>query len=126
MDRRVQSERKMVGSGPQETSVRLGGLQKLLLLPERPWCGRTAWGHHAGLGTASLAVLGALVPGLSPWWFCACPKSSDASHGSQSEITALQAHALGAVCLVLIMHRNSMCDTLQQVLGVSPCTPGMH
>lgn len=90
----------MVGNGPHQASVRLGvlGLQKLLLLlPERLWCGRTAWGHHAGLGSASLAVLGALVPGLSPWWFCPCSKSSDASRGSQSEIAALQAHTLGVV-----------------------------
>lgn len=37
---------------------------------------------------------------------------------------ALQAHTLGVACLVLIMCRNPVPDTLQQVLGVSPCTSG--
>lgn len=86
MARRVQCEWKMVGNGPHQTSVRLGvlGLQKLLLLPERLGCGRAACGHHTGLGSASPAVLVALVPGPRLWQSCPCPKSSDASPGSVS------------------------------------------
>lgn len=108
---------------PHQPSVRFG-LQKLT-----PLAARRTTVCEDSLGSPRSSALS--IPIFTSHWVLWCqdpvhssshlyPTSRDVSHVTPSEVTAVQAHALGVMCLVHVTHRNPMCGTLFSRSLVSP------